>query len=227
MKQEIVIFTAFKEEYQLLKDLLGTTALDLRDTCTGHKWIEMNYHNHEVTLVQTGQGPFRASSACKTFLKSPDLVLCFGFCGALHEKVKIGDVCISQKLKRYSLDNKILMNETIDLDSSKVKETNGLKYWKSLLTVERPIGTPILRKKLYDESNCDCVDMEAFEIAKFCHAHNISCFTLKVVMDEIDHIISQPIQKIEMEVLMKNLEMAKAKLNFCVEKVLDQLRKLN
>ena len=69
----------------------------------------------KIALTKCGMGPNGSTLAVKntvTILK-PKAVFCVGFCGGLSNKVKLGDVVISSKLRTYS-SIKVVANGIIE-----------------------------------------------------------------------------------------------------------------
>ena len=56
----------------------------------------------------------------------------------------------------------------------------------SLLTVDEAVLDTKRRDKLYSQTGCRLVDMEAFHIAQFCEAHRIALLIIKIASDSAD-----------------------------------------
>ncbi len=107
---------------------------------------------------------------------SPKLLINFGICGALDSTIPIG---LPFHIKKVYHFNKKLLEVNLP-------EIVNLFQPASLLTVDEPVLEAKRRNDIYSRTGCQLVDMEAFNIARFCREQNLPLCIVKVSSDLAD-----------------------------------------
>jgi adenosylhomocysteine nucleosidase len=123
-----------------------------------------------VNVLITGMGQRRATRAVAGAMSAslPPIVLTCGFAGGLRPELKSGTVifdCEEQFPLRSAL------------------ESAGA--WPVRFhCADRVASTWVEKKKLFESTQADAVEMESGHIAKLCSESRIPCATVRVVLDE-------------------------------------------
>ncbi|MBE1533158.1 phosphorylase family protein [Actinomadura algeriensis] len=98
-----LVLTALRVEYRAMRAHL--TDLGEREHRTGTRFEvgRLRGAECEIALVQVGRGNVRAGVIAERIIESfrPDLVLCAGVAGALHDDLRLGDVVVATRVDAY------------------------------------------------------------------------------------------------------------------------------
>lgn len=147
MKRTAIVFALFNELLPTARGL-GTPFFK-----TMHSQIILDEKN--VALVRSGIGKERASKAAERVILKfrPDTIISAGFCGALVEDLKVGDVVVS------------------DFSDGKIFCSN------------RPLFTCEEKMAAHHQHKAVVVDMESEGVAVIARRYGIDFFVVKVVSD--------------------------------------------
>jgi adenosylhomocysteine nucleosidase len=133
-----------------------------------------------ILVGLTGVGKPAARSLAEAILKrSPHVqrVVVAGFAGALREGLPLADV--------------IAASEVVDEFGGRWPTTWPDKGHGRVLTCEKMIGEPALKKELGKKHEADAVDMESSAVAEVCHQRGIPFGCLRVVSDDVNKPLSR------------------------------------
>lgn len=128
-------------------------------------------HRLPVRILVSGVGAEAAKRAME-FVDSAALVISAGFCGALDPTMKIGDVAICT----FS-------------GGAESSEPSAVPR-RTVLTVDRLVGTPDAKRRLREQSGADLVDMEAEHVCAVCAERGLPFLAVKAVSDTADTALS-------------------------------------
>lgn len=135
-----------------------------------------------VVLIKSGIGAigFEELHAHRLVSEDIDRVIITGFCGALSDELRKGDVVLYDRCRNLTnvieLDREL--NERLETKFKPVRGTG--------LTVTRVVVEASEKKRLWTEYGALAVDMETFAVASVCRERQIPVAALRVVSDESD-----------------------------------------
>ncbi|MFH0772038.1 MAG: hypothetical protein V1933_05410 [Candidatus Omnitrophota bacterium] len=147
MKKTAIVFALFYE-FRLLARKLGFSLIGARPASIIAK-------NQDVALVRSGMGKQKARKAAEDVIRTfkPDVIISAGFCGALVEELKVGDIVVSD-----FKDGKLFCSDRI------------------LFTYAEKIA-------VFRRSKALVVDMESEGVAAAAESHGIDFLAVKAVSD--------------------------------------------
>jgi adenosylhomocysteine nucleosidase len=123
-----------------------------------------------VATLTVGIGRKNAEKALRKFLSgtSPQMVFICGFAGGLNPKFKVGDVVFEIGNLKPDMGNRLVIA--------------GAK--KALFFCADKIATTVAeKKKLFDKTGADAVEMESAGIRAVCYERGIPCGIIRVISD--------------------------------------------
>ena len=127
-----------------------------------------------ITVLRCGVGPIKAHQRTAEVLKQerPEAVLSMGTCGALIDRLKIGDICTVERSFEET-EPAASLTPLPDLPVA------------SLSTVARPCWTPERRRELAN-AGAELVEMEAAAVARAVREFDpgIPTYAIKIVSDQ-------------------------------------------
>lgn len=197
----IAIITAMTEETLPILNKIGNVVDE--SVIANVKIRKIISGNNVIYLATSGIGEVRAALAVQLVkdLFDVDVVLNFGFVGALNPALNIGELVIAKAACHYQFD-------LSPIDGTKVGQYDGhddiyLNLDNDLrVNVLQTIGMPlksvnvassdkfVAEKKdkeyLFNELHCDICEMELAGIQLACERNNIPLLSIKVVSDKAD-----------------------------------------
>ncbi len=134
----------------------------------------------EVLLARTGMGKRRAEVAGRYVLQNFEIsgIVSFGFCGALTNEHRPGDVVVCTELTTLS-ELPPLRPGWKDLEEYGVSLGRGV-------TVDQPVTEPANKRRLGRRLQADIVDMESYWIGRLARRMNVPFFVVRVVIDGLE-----------------------------------------
>ncbi len=135
------------------------------------------YNGHSLRLCLSGMVPSVAHGRVERLLDDfrPDVMISCGLAGALQPHLVVGDLIVQSRRP-----------DLVGIAESALRMAGVPFHVGSLVTVSRPVLSPVDRRALAERTNAIAVDMESQTIAGFCHERAIPCLALKGVSDGID-----------------------------------------
>jgi adenosylhomocysteine nucleosidase len=135
------------------------------------------YNGHSLRLCLSGMVPSVAHGRVERLLDDfrPDVMISCGLAGALQPHLVVGDLIVQSRRP-----------DLVGIAESALQMAGVPFHVGSLVTVSRPVLSPVDRRALAERTNAIAVDMESQTIAGFCHERAIPCLALKGVSDGID-----------------------------------------
>ena len=135
------------------------------------------YNGHSLRLCLSGMVPSVAHGRVERLLDDfrPDVMISCGLAGALQPHLVVGDLIVQSQRP-----------DLVGIAESALRMAGVPFHVGSLVTVSRPVLSPVDRRALAERTNAIAVDMESQTIAGFCHERAIPCLALKGVSDGID-----------------------------------------
>jgi len=135
------------------------------------------YNGHSLRLCLSGMVPSVAHGRVERLLDDfrPDIMISCGLAGALQPHLVVGDLIVQSRRP-----------DLVAIAESALQTAGVPFHVGSLVTVSRPVLSPVDRRALAERTNAIAVDMESQTIAGFCHERAIPCLALKGVSDGID-----------------------------------------
>lgn len=198
----IAVITAMAEETLPILERLGNSVAESTISGVYIRQIEMD--GDTVYLATSGVGEIKAALAVQVLvdLFDIDVVLNFGFVGALNPSLDIGELVVCSKVCHYQFD--VTMVDT----DRKVGQYNGMKdnffrLDKDILKgfmhiVGKPLKTVSVasadkfvagkenKEALFKGFGCDICDMELAGLAIACERNSLPLFSVKVISDKAD-----------------------------------------
>ena len=135
------------------------------------------YNGHSLRLCLSGMVPSVAHGRVERLLDDfrPDVMISCGLAGALQPHLVVGDLIVQSRRP-----------DLVGIAESALQMAGVPFHVGSLVTVSRPVLSPVDRRALAERTNAIAVDMESQTIAGFCHERAIPCLALKGVSEGID-----------------------------------------
>ncbi len=148
-----------------LSDEIGKLKTDLRMSGGEHtKYLQFNtgeLYEKEVLLGHTGVGIGRARAGTSYVIQKhkPEIIIYAGLGGALSPELRAGDIIIGRNIISLRKgESRALFADIPD---------TGTAYRKAdLLTENRFIHDPVLKRKLFADSGASVVDMETWGVTE-------------------------------------------------------------
>lgn len=168
-----------------LPDEIGKLKTRLRVTGDEHtKSVKLNTGNlygNEVLLGHTGVGIGRARAGTSHVIQKhkPAMIIYAGLGGALSPDLKIGDIVIGSNIVSLKKD------ESKSLFSD-IPETGCAHRKADLLTENRFVYEPDLKRKLFADSGAAVVDMETWGVTEAAYHTRTPVIAVRSVSDKAE-----------------------------------------
>ncbi len=137
-----------------------------------------------VRAVVTGIGQQRATRAAGALAARPATAVVTGFCGALVDRLREGDVVLAVSWCGAGGAERIEAHRPLLDTAAAAIERAGLR-WHAVAgaSVERPVNTREERAALHKATGAESVEMEDLAIARRCRELGVPLLSLRVVSD--------------------------------------------
>ena len=193
----IGVIGAMPEEVRLLKERLS----DLETTKTaGLEVYTGTLHGKKIALCQSGMGKVAAAAAaqvlCSVF--KIDAIINSGIAGNMTSKVGIGDVVLSREVTYHDAQIDMISQAYPYMESYKgseilleaaqkaCAEEDTKAICGKIATGDLFIGDKVLKQKIADFCNPDCVEMEGAAIAHVACKNDIPFLIIRAMSDNAD-----------------------------------------
>ncbi|MBZ0157511.1 MAG: hypothetical protein K8I29_15035 [Alphaproteobacteria bacterium] len=157
-------------------------------------WYSAKHLSLEIDLVQTGMGLHRARAAlCRLLeMKTPDLVISVGFCGALYENAAIGDLIQGTRVllcrdegKRAFLpaEQQLLLAPGAAFPGAGIQGEIPGTTGGCIITLSRRVRKGELKKILTADMVAPVCDMETYALARLSQQRALPFLALRAVTD--------------------------------------------
>lgn len=183
----ICFICAMDIEYNTIKERFVVNSEIIVDS--NCKISECDYGT--ILIVKTGIGTKLSENYTKYIVKKYNQITkiySVGIAGALSEKLKIGDIVISDMIVSYGKDKILYEYKSIVKDKSKFD--NKLKgdhiLIGKIISSYMLINDKVLKEFLYNEKKALCVEMESAGVLTVCNDNNILFRAIKIISDYAD-----------------------------------------
>ncbi len=197
----IGIITAMAQEclpiYKKLGNIVAT------DKISGVEIRQIETNNHTIYLATGGIGEIKAAITTQLLIDLFDIevVLNFGFVGALNSNLEVGEMVIAEKVCHYQFDLSAIDGTEVGqyeigedkyfyLDQSIIEAVMRIiKKPIKLVSVasgDKFIASNVDKQNLKSNFGADICEMELAGIAITASRNNLPVFSLKIVSDKTD-----------------------------------------
>ncbi len=197
----IGIIAAMTEEVATIEKLMEDIKINNIYELT---FIEGRIHNKNIVLVQCGVGKVNAARTTQILIDNykPEYIINVGTAGGLKDNIDIGDVVIADKLVQHDFDitadghekgyisnlgkyfysNKDLINRTEKIMKNLDEGFNA--FIGTIATGDVFVQDLNVKKRIQNEFNPDCTEMEGAAIAQVCTLDNIPFIVIRAISDK-------------------------------------------
>ena len=197
----IGIITAMAEEtYPILKKLGNIVA---QSVISGVKVCKAEVGAHTIYLATGGVGEIRTAMTAQMLkdLFDVEVMLNFGFVGALNRNLKQGELVLAKRVCHYQFDSSAIDGTVpgqYDGKEDRYYYLDGALIDRVLLATRLPlkqvsvasgdvfVADGALKTRLREEFECDICEMELAALALVCERNCVPLISLKVVSDCAD-----------------------------------------
>lgn len=197
----IAIITAMTEETLPILNKIGNVVDE--SVIANVKIRKIISGNNVIYLATSGIGEVRAALAVQLVkdLFDVDVVLNFGFVGALNPSLNIGELVIAKAACHYQFDlspidgtkvgqydghDDIYLNLDNDLRVNVLQTIGMLLKSVNVASSDKFVAEKKDKEYLFNELHCDICEMELAGIQLACERNNIPLLSIKVVSDKAD-----------------------------------------
>lgn len=175
----LALLGAIREEADCLLNKIEHLQVLRSGGSLAHLW-RGHLAGREVLLGLTGIGKRQAETAGRYILENFEItyVVSFGFCGALTDRYRVGEVVMCNELMTIS-ELPLLRADWKILQGWEAPHCRGV-------TVDRPVTVPADKKKLGIDLQADIVDMESYWIGSLARAREVPFTVVRSVTDGQD-----------------------------------------
>ena len=197
----IGIIAAMNEEIDSIKKLMtNVTIKNIFEV----EFIIGRIHSKDVVLVKCGVGKVNAARTTQILIDNykPEYIINVGTAGGLKDDIEIGDVVIADKLVQHDFDitadghekgyishlgkyfysNKDLINRTEKIMKNLNENFNA--YIGTIATGDVFVQDLNIKKRIQNEFNPYCTEMEGAAIAQVCTLDNIPFIVIRAISDK-------------------------------------------
>lgn len=134
-----------------------------------------------ICVVEGGAGAVRATRATNALIDafSPPWVISVGFCGALVEGMRLGDIVVANSVLNESGSQRL----AIDLKMAAAPE-QGL-HVGAIATKDEIVRLVDDKRRLANQTGAIAVDMESLAIAQVCRDRQTKFMAIRVISDDM------------------------------------------
>ena len=150
----------------------------------------------DLNLIRTGIGLDSADKTLEQALRflatdgiTPDLILNFGTCGAIHPERRVGDLIVGTG---------VVMDEMPELRLDEKWRTRFQEYLKFqdkqaipgiIYSTEKAVADDRTRHRISHETHAQIVEMECYSLAQIAKENNIPLLSVKYISDNADEFL--------------------------------------
>lgn len=196
----IGIIVAMKEELSSIKKYMKNERIE---KVYENEFYIGDIEKNTCVLTVCGVGKVNAARTTQILIDNykPDYIINIGVAGGINDELRIGDIVIGEKLVQYDFDLTAFGREKGEISDNIGKfiysENNLLKkaektLWNNskinvrkgiIASGDRFVTNKDLSKKIKDEFNADCVEMEGAAIAQVCFLDKVPFIVIRSISD--------------------------------------------
>lgn len=141
-------------------------------------------------VLESGMGSNQARAALNGLIDSierPELILSIGLAGGLLPSMRIGQKFLVHSVEN-SGDEPLRHFAALSCIGSEYQAAIGSQF---LVTVDRPVLTPVAKAELMAHSGAGLCDMETFAIADLAGSHGLPWIGARIVSDSANETLRQ------------------------------------
>lgn len=180
----LVVLYALDEE---LRPILNETVREAVVSSNQTRIIRGKFRGIPIVLCRTGIGMGNANEAAKHLLGlyQPSLLISAGYCGALREGMKSGELILPTEIRSEANDSFKPDPEGSEKLSNIIEGEKIPCHTGPLVTVFSPLRSPE-EKRNAGRKGSIAVDMETAAIAGVCQKKNVPLVALRVIFDPVE-----------------------------------------
>lgn len=184
---KIAVITAMPEEFNAVARSLGAGAA-MR--LAGLKAFSCHSGGHDFLLLLSGMGFDNAARAAEAVIREwqPNLLVSAGFCGAIAQQLKVGDVVVAKQIVIVTADGPEEVSVLFSAAGQNfVARQSGMRVFGGLFA-----STPVIMSKtrlagiLPAGSTNPVVEMESAAVAIIAVENSIPLLAIRAVSDPVD-----------------------------------------
>lgn len=193
MMGKIALIAAMPEEIHPLIRHFGRVN---REKLAGFTLYRLNYNGKDISLIESGIGAARAAQAARTLLDvaAPDILLNFGFGGAVLTGPSIGDIVVAERLLFFK---ERLFTEQAGLASALTEKMaaaleqhfRGESYRihrGTFVTTGEIVNKGMLAGLLPAGAENPVLEMESAAVARIAHERRVPLAAVRAISDGVD-----------------------------------------
>lgn len=150
--------------------------------------------NENAIVIVCGLGEENARTAAQMLIEqNVSALVSWGTAGALTENVHVGDLILADSVvtkegESYPFDTEWNKRVANKLCNTSLKIRNGM-----IAHADQVLVTTENKSRLQSATRAVATDMESISIARCAHEANLSCLTIRAIVDEVSQVIPEAI----------------------------------
>ncbi len=187
MQSDIGLVAAMQEEIRPLLRIVGRYQQESIGKQTVYRFTA---GKHAVCLVQSGMGPTHATAATRLLIDTarPEIIINFGFAGALSPELKVGDIVLASRLlflhERLFSEQQGLDQKTNTLCSELLRKGDpSIAHHAAFITTSRISSKKELVRLMPADIQQAVVEMETSAVAQVANKEGIPLIAIRAISD--------------------------------------------
>lgn len=197
----VAIMSAMEVEIELYRDRCTVEEIVSR---SGRTFLKGTWGGHRLVFVKAGVGKVNAALCAQVLIDTFDVhtILCTGSAGALNPSLDIGDIVVAEDCVQHDV-----LVEFLGLPRGQIPFTEH-RFFETdpqlrrlattvalpdrtvqqgrVLTGDTFVEDPSHRRRLRDELDGDCVEMEGAAVGQVCAMNDVSYLVVRAISDHAD-----------------------------------------
>jgi adenosylhomocysteine nucleosidase len=187
------LLCAVRAESRCIAGILGDAR---RDSINNLIVWTGSYAGRPALLAQTGMGPKVAEGAAHRIMAAYPVkrLVSFGFAGALHPQLAVGDLVIYRQLWMAGAPVRTPDEDWYTRAQAMASRLGSPVHCLDGVTVEQVVSDPFMKRALAAAYPAQAVDMESYVLAQAAAEHNVPFLAVRAISDTVDERLP-PLQR--------------------------------